>query len=123
MGALLEAVHSASMDEVHADAPALDPPPPQELAHSLVRPLQVLLRFRGDAPLRSLMVDVIEYAASGRQLVVALPPDPPVLPRQQGEIHLLRGQGDRQSPPWFTVKSVEPGTMVQLAVLEISTRR
>lgn len=130
LGALLEALHAAELPDedqpadhtISRDSPGHIPASPatRPIHHTLGRPLQVLLRFRMDGPLQPQMADVIGYINTNRRdLVVALPPDLPVRPQQQGEIHLLSSQKHQLAPLLFTVKSIEPGSMLTLAVLEL----
>lgn len=124
LGELLAAVYAADTHDELAEHRALELSPAGVSAlgrevRQLERPLQVLLRFAGEGPRQPLVADVLEYADEGRHLVVALPPVPPVRPLQGGTIHLLGAAPPGQEPPLFTVRSVESGTMVQLAAVEV----
>lgn len=98
------------------------PPRRQPERHRLERPLQMLLSFPQRPKFRRCSVDVLEYAAGGRLLWLALPPELELSEGEVGELRLMRTDAQASSEPQplpFVVARLEPGSLVKLAVVSI----
>jgi hypothetical protein len=70
-----------------------------------------------------LKVDVLEYFDDGRQYSLALPPDLEVRDGEAAEVRLPGPDHDPTDAMKCRITRLEPGSMVQLAVIEITSGR